>query len=108
MDDREGELSLRQVLGKALVLSVLFMVLRETGNESKDDQADLCALQVHVIITDLEVYAEEVDERNVVSTSGHETGTACTEHTYTSTFFVEHAIMSLIATRNSPPVSVAL
>ena len=54
------------------------------------------------------VVAEEVDERNVVSTSGHETGTACTEHTYTSTFFVEHAIMSLIATRNSPPVSVAL
>lgn len=51
MDHRETKLSLGQVLAKALVVGIL------------------CRLEVHVVVSDLKVYRDEVDQGNVVAGS---------------------------------------
>jgi hypothetical protein len=42
------------------------------GTEGNNN-TNLCALQIHVIVPDLEIYAENVDERYIV-TAGVKTG----------------------------------
>ena len=69
---------------------------------------DLSALQVHIVITDLEVNANKVDKWDVVATDEHQGANSwkmaiCT---YTSTLVVAQAIINLIATRRRPPVSI--
>ena len=50
--DRKGELSLGQVLRKALVRRVLI------------------SLQIHVVVPDLEENADQVDEGHIIATTG--------------------------------------
>lgn len=71
----------------------------------------LGALQIHVIISDLEIYPDHVYERNIVS--GKREGDQVSrmgsggnfEEMYILVFVVEQAIMSLIPIRRRPPVS---
>jgi hypothetical protein len=76
----------------------------------------LSALKIHIVIPNLKVDADQVYQRDVVTgvenvLEPHNIYKRCSSReqvemdAYTSILVVEHAIMSLIAIRNKPPVS---
>ena len=81
-----------------------------SGNDRTADlleQTYFCALKVHVVIADLEVYSEEVYQRDIIAE-----GPASQWHStqrnispYTPVFVVPQAIISLIPILKRPPVS---
>lgn len=65
-------------------------------------------LKVHIIVADLVIDAEELYERNVVTSGAMLKDRLCalSSNAHISVFLVEHAIINFTATRNKPPVSV--
>ena len=41
---------------------------RDKRRERKANGAHLCTLQIHVIVSDLEIYSKHVDERDIIAT----------------------------------------
>lgn len=73
-------------------------------------RAHFVAFKVHVVISNLEVDPDQVNERNKITMeSTYKPATAVKNAElppYTSMLVVAQAIISLTATRNSPPVSM--
>lgn len=69
MDDGEAELPLRKILCEALVLGVLQNTLDVSEGQGVYGKTEtrLRALKVHVIISDLEVHAEQIHKRYIVT-----------------------------------------
>ena len=63
-------------------------------------------MKIEIVISDLEEDTDQVDERYVVPAAYVSERSKEQAHPHVSRFVVAQAIMSLIAMRNRPPVSV--
>lgn len=76
----------------------------------KKIRAHFVAFKVHVVISNLEVDPDQVNERNKVTMENTYKLVTAVKNAelppYTSMLVVAQAIISLTATRNSPPVSM--
>lgn len=69
MNDGERKLSLGQVFREAFIVCVL---KRENDGRVGEELVwtYLCTLEIHVVVTNLEVHPKEVDQRDIITT-GH-------------------------------------
>jgi hypothetical protein len=67
MYNGEGEFAFSEIFGKAFVIRVLYLDVRVVYERFDWVQAHIATLKVHVVVSYLEIDADEVNQRDVVS-----------------------------------------